>query len=78
MIEKKIKDTVLDYAAKIVAEGMNGKGDRIAMRTKNGFCVNDAKVALDVLKEENLIEMPRLSYVRSREQKRRYRRCLTI
>ena len=58
MIEKKIQDTVLDYAAKIVAEGMNGKGDRIAMRTKNGFCVNDAKVALDVLKEENLIEMP--------------------
>lgn len=58
MIDEKIKDTVLSYAAKVVAEGMSGKGDRIAMRTKNGFCVNDATVALDALKAENLIELP--------------------
>lgn len=58
MIDKKVKDTVLSYAAKIVAEGMSGKGDRIAMRTKDGFCVNDASVSLDKLKEGNLIELP--------------------
>lgn len=58
MIDNKIKDTVMSYAAKVVAEGMNGKGDRIAMRTKDGFCVNDAAVALDALKPENLIELP--------------------
>ncbi len=58
MIDEKIKETVLSYAAKVVAEGMNGKGDRIAMRTRDGFCVNDACVPLDALKAENLIEFP--------------------
>lgn len=58
MIDEKIKQTVLSYAAKVVAEGMNGKGDRIAMRTKDGFCVNEAGSSLDGLKEENLIELP--------------------
>lgn len=57
MIDEKIKQTVLSYAAKIVAEGMNGKGDCIAMRTKDGFCVNEAGAALDGLKAENLIEL---------------------
>ncbi len=58
MIDEKIKQTVLAYAAKIVAEGMNGKGDRIAMRTRDGFCVNEEGAALDGLKAENLIELP--------------------
>lgn len=58
MIDDKIKQTVLSYAAKVVAEGMNGKGDRIAMRTKDGFCVNEAGAALDGLKAEDLIELP--------------------
>lgn len=58
MIDDKIKQTVLSYAAKVVAEGMNGKGDRIAMRTKDGFCVNEAGASLDGLKAEDLIELP--------------------
>ena len=58
MIDNKIKETVTSYAAKVVAEGMSGKGDRIAMRTKDGFCVNDAEVSLCDLKPENLIELP--------------------
>lgn len=58
MIDDKIKETVLSYAAKVVAEGMNGRGDRIAMRTKDGFCVNDASVSLDALTEEGLVELP--------------------
>ena len=58
MIDDKIKETVLSYAAKVVAEGMSGKGDRIAMRTKDGFCVNDASVALKDLTAEGLIELP--------------------
>lgn len=57
MIDNKIKETVMSYAAKIVAERMNGKGDRIAMRTKDGFCVNEASVQLDALKPEDLIEL---------------------
>lgn len=57
MIDNRIKQTVADYAAKIVAEGMNGKGDRIAMRTKDGFCVNEANSSLEGLKGDDLVEL---------------------
>ena len=57
MIDNRIKQTIADYAAKIVAEGMNGKGDRIAMRTKDGFCVNEANSSLEGLKGDDLVEL---------------------
>ena len=57
MIDDRIKQTIADYAAKIVAEGMNGKGDRIAMRTKDGFCVNEANSSLEGLKGDDLVEL---------------------
>ena len=57
MIDNRIKQTIADYAAKIVAEGMNGKGDRIAMRTKDGFCVIEANSSLEGLKGDDLVEL---------------------
>lgn len=58
MIDAKISKTITDYAAKIVAEGMNGKGDLIAMRGKDGFVAGEAGVALDELTADKLIELP--------------------
>lgn len=49
MIDNKILTVLLDYSSKIVAEKMNGTGDIVAMRSKNGFIASDVNVGLDQL-----------------------------
>ena len=56
MIDAKTTAAIRDYAARAVEERLCGSGDVIAMRTKNGFVVNDG-CALSEIDDSRLIEV---------------------